>query len=154
MNEIVLPQHTNALGTVFGGVIMSWIDICAAMTAQRHARSIVVTASMDALDFIAPVHLGQHVTLRGMVNYVGRTSMEVGVRVEAEDPLTGEKRQAASAYLTFVALGSDGQPQPVRPLAPETTEDEIRCEEARARRQQRLELAQQRKRLRALHGRE
>jgi len=151
MNELVLPQHTNAHGTIFGGVIMSWMDICAAMAAQRHARSVVVTASMDALDFIAPVHKGQLVNLRSMVNYVGTTSMEVGVRVEAEDPLTGERTHAASAYLTFVALDAEGRPQPVRPLLPETPEERLRFEEARARRQQRLLLAQERRQIRARH---
>ncbi len=147
MNQLVLPQHTNSLGTVFGGTIMSWIDICAAMSAQRHARKVVVTASMDQLDFCAPIKGGQLVNLRATVNYVGRTSMEVGVRVEAEDTLTGERVHAASAYLTFVALDAAGQPVEVRRLAPTTAGEKLRFEEARARRRTRLELEAARSRL-------
>lgn len=152
MNELVLPTHTNALGTIFGGQIMAWIDICAAMAAMRHARRQCVTASMDALDFIAPVRLGQLVNLKAMVNYVGRTSMEVGVRVEAEDPLTGARVHAASAYLTFVAIDASGRPVPARPLAPETPDERLRFEEARARREQRLDLSRERSRLREAHA--
>ena len=152
MNQIVLPQHTNALGTAFGGTIMSWVDICAALCAQRHCRRAVVTASMDQLDFVMPVRQGQMVNLRGMVNFVGRTSMEVGVRVEAEDMLTGLRVHAASAYLTFVALDGEGKPCVVRALAPETGLEKQRCEEAQARRQQRLDLAAQRKRIAARHA--
>ncbi len=151
MNQLVLPPDTNVLGTAFGGVVMSWIDICAAMAAQRHARSVVVTASMDQLDFIAPIRAGHIVNLRAMVNYCGRTSMEVGVRVESEDPLTGERAHAASAYLTFVALDAAGRPRPVPPVAPETREERLRFEEARARRQQRLALAAERRRLAEVH---
>lgn len=152
MNQLVLPQHTNALGTVFGGTIMSWIDICAAMSAQRHARRVVVTASMDQLDFLAPIRNGQLVNLRSMVNFVGRSSMEVGVRVEAEEILTGERVHAASAYLTFVALDADARPVPVRPMVPETREEKLRWEEAKARRAQRLALANQRRVLAAQHA--
>lgn len=152
MNELVLPTHTNALGTIFGGQIMAWIDICAAMAAMRHARRQCVTASMDALDFIAPVRLGQLVNLKAMVNYVGRTSMEVGVRVEAEDLVTGERVHAASAYLTFVVIDATGQPVPARPLAPATPEERLRFEEARARREQRLDLNRERSRLKAAHA--
>jgi acyl-CoA hydrolase len=152
MNQLVLPQHTNALGTVFGGTIMSWIDICAAMSAQRHARQVVVTASMDQLDFLAPIHGGQLVNLRSMVNYVGRTSMEVGVRVEAENTLTAERVHAASAYLTFVALDASSRPMPVRPMVPETRKEKLRWEEAQARRAQRLALAHQRRELAERHA--
>jgi acyl-CoA hydrolase len=152
MNELLLPQHTNGLGTAFGGVIMSWIDICAAMAAQRHARSVVVTASMDQLDFLAPIKSGQLVNLRAMVNYVHRTSMEVGVRIEAEDTLTGDRVHAASAYLTFVALDSDGQPRKVAPLTPETRAERLRWQEAQARREKRLALARERLRLAREHS--
>jgi len=152
MNELVLPTHTNALGTIFGGQIMAWIDICAGMCAMRHARAQCVTASMDALDFIAPAHTGELVNLKGMVNYVGRTSLEVGVRVEAEDPRTGDRRHTASAYLTFVAIDPDGTPIPVRRLEPSTPEERLRYEEAEARRQQRLALARERSRLREAHA--
>jgi acyl-CoA hydrolase len=147
MSQIVLPQHTNALGTAFGGTIMSWVDICAALSAQRHSRRAVVTASMDQLDFVAPIRAGQMVSLRAMVNYAGRTSMEVGVRVEAEDMLTGERVHAASAYLTFVALDDEGRPCAVRPLVPETEQDKLRWAEAQVRREQRLELAARRREL-------
>ncbi len=153
MNELVLPTHTNALGTIFGGQIMAWIDICAAMAAHRHARSAVVTASMDALDFIAPVRLGHIVNLKSMVNCVGRTSMEVGVRVETEEPLTGVRVHTASAYLTFVSLTPDGTPQPVRGLELETDEERVRWAEAQARRAQRKQLASERQRIRAEHER-
>ena len=147
MNQLVLPPHTNALGTAFGGTIMSWIDICAGMSAQRHSRCVVVTASMDQLDFKAAITLGQLVTLRSIVNYVGRTSMEVGVRVEAEDTLTGERTHAASAYLTFVAIDKQGNPTPVPSLSPETDAEKLRFEEAKARRAQRLALAKERHQL-------
>ena len=152
MNQLVMPQHTNALGTVFGGTIMGWIDICAAMSAQRHARRVVVTASMDQLDFLAPIKNGQLVSLRGVVNYVGRTSMEVGVRVEAEDTLSGDRVHAASAYLTFVAIDVDGKPVEVPRLTPQTAEEKLRWDEANARRQQRLALAAERKRLAEQHA--
>ena len=105
---MVLPPHTNALGTAFGGTVMAWVDICAAMAAQRHARRPVVTASMEAVDFIAPIRLGHLVHLRATVDYVGRTSMIVGVRVEAEDAISGARAHAANAFVTFVALGEDG----------------------------------------------
>jgi acyl-CoA hydrolase len=147
MNQLVLPQHTNSLGTAFGGAVMSWIDICAAMSAQRHARKIVVTASMDALDFIAPIKGGQLVNLRSTVNYVGRTSMEVGVRVEAEDTLTGVRVHAASAYLTFVAIDDEGHATAVRPLTPVHDDEKLRWREAEARRKQRLTLAREREQL-------
>jgi acyl-CoA hydrolase len=152
MNQLVLPQHTNSLGTVFGGTIMSWIDICAAMSAQRHARSVVVTASMDQLDFLAPIKNGQLVNLRSAVNYVGRTSMEVGVRVEAEDTLTGERVHAASAYVTFVAIDAAGKPVEVPRLTLETADEKLRWDEAKARRQQRLTLAAERRRLAEEHA--
>lgn len=148
MNQLVLPTHANALGTVFGGQIMAWIDICAALAAMRHARTQCVTASMDALDFILPIQVGDIVNLRAMVNFVGRTSLEVGVRVEAGDPIAGVRHHAASAYLTFVALGADKRPTTVPPLRLETPEERLRSEEARARRDQRLALAAAR---RALH---
>jgi len=151
MNELVLPSHANALGSVFGGQIMAWIDIAAALASMRHARTQCVTASMDTLDFIVPIQVGHVVNLRAMVNFVGRTSLEVGVRVEAGDPISGVREHAASAYLTFVAVGPDRRPVPVRPLIIETPEERLRLQEARARREQRLELARARKTLRAQH---
>ncbi len=141
MTELVLPSHTNALGTIFGGTVMSWIDIAAAISAMRHARRQVVTASIDALNFVTPIKLGYVVQIHAMVNYVSRTSMEVGVRVDAENPHTGESKHAVTAYTTFVALDEHGKPTPVAPLTPKTPEDKRRYEEAKVRREARIALA-------------
>jgi acyl-CoA hydrolase len=138
MTELVLPSHTNALGTIFGGVIMSWIDIAAAIASQRHSGREVVTASLDTLSFIAPVKKGWVVNLKASVNYVSRTSMEIGVRVEAEDPKTGELFHTASAYTTFVALGANGQPTEVPSLILETDEEKRRNMAGKKRREYRL----------------
>lgn len=142
MTEIVLPSHANALGTVFGGVIMSWIDIAGAIAAQRHARRVVVTASIDALHFISPVKVGYIVHLRAMVNSTSRTSMEVGVRVDSENPITGELVHTASAYATFVALDDHGRPTEVSPIFPQTQEEKRRFEAAKERRAARIALAE------------
>lgn len=138
MTELVLPVHTNSLGSIFGGVIMSWIDICAAIAAQRHANCEVVTASVDHLNFVAPVYKGWVVNLKSSVNFVSKTSMEVGVRVDAENPRTGEVFHTASAYLTFVALGSDGKPRAIPSLELESEEDRRRNQSAETRRKHRL----------------
>lgn len=138
MTQLVLPIHTNSLDTIFGGVIMSWIDICAAIAAQRHAACEVVTASVDRLDFLAPVHKGWVVNLKSSVNFVGRTSMEVGVRVDAENPRTGEHFHTASAYLTFVALDSHGKPRVLNALVPQSPEEIRRHSAAQNRRTSRL----------------
>jgi acyl-CoA hydrolase len=140
MTEIVLPGDTNALGTIFGGKVMQWIDIAASVAGMRHSGGSVVTASIDALTFLTPIHLGEIVQLRAQVNYVGRTSMEIGVRVEAEDPRTGARRYTTKAYLTFVAIDAAGQPRPIPPLTLETDEDRRRNEDAQARRAARLAL--------------
>ncbi len=139
MTELVLPSHTNALDTIFGGVIMSWIDICAAIAAQRHSQKAVVTASIDKLSFIAPVRKGWVVNLKASVNFVSRTSMEVGVRVDAENPKTGEVFHTASAYTTFVAIGGSGKPAEVPPLIIENSEQQRRFDQAKARRAARLQ---------------
>lgn len=138
MTQIVLPQNANALGNVFGGQIMSWIDICAAVAAQRHCRGIVVTASIDAVNFIAPVLVGHNVILKSRVNAAFNTSVECGVSVWKEDPFTGEIEKAAQAYATFVALDTTGQKRPVPPLEVVTDEDKRREKAAHARRAQRL----------------
>ncbi len=143
MTEMVLPSDTNALGTIFGGKVVSLIDIAAAMAAGKHARSVVVTASIDALHFVAPVKLGEYVHIKASVNYAGRTSMEVGVRVDKENPLTGEMKHTATAYLTFVALDSDGKPKPVPPVAPATDRERRRYEAAKIRRLARIRLAEE-----------
>lgn len=139
MSELVLPSHTNALDSIFGGVIVSWIDIAAAISAQRHARMPVVTASIDAMNFVAPVYKGWIVNLKAAVNFVSRTSMEIGVRVDAENPIMGKTFHTASAYLTFVALGTDGKPTLVPPVKPETAEQIRRFKAAEKRRQLRLQ---------------
>lgn len=139
MTWIVMPGQANALGTVFGGQIMAWVDVCAAVSAQRFARGPVVTAAMDSLSFLAPIQKGQIVVVRSQVNWAGRTSMEVGARVECEDPLTGALTHTSSAYLTFVALDAHGKPLPVPELVPETEEQARRFREAISRRESRLE---------------
>jgi acyl-CoA hydrolase len=136
--EIVLPGHTNPLGSIFGGRVMELVDVTAGVAASRHARAVVVTASMDELHFREPVRLGDILMLYASVNYAGRTSMEVGVRVEREDPLTGQRVHTATAYLTFVALDPTGKPRPVPPLIAETDEERRRMDNAKIRREQRL----------------
>ena len=143
MTQLVLPSHANALGTVFGGTILSWIDIAAAIAAGRHARRTVVTASLDAVHFIAPVRVGFVVQIKASVNFASRTSMEVGVRVDSENPLTGEIRHTVTAYTTFVALDDLGKPTPVPAIAPETPEQQRRFQQAQQRRASRIRLAEE-----------
>jgi acyl-CoA hydrolase len=138
MTQLVLPTHTNALDTVFGGTVMSWIDIAAAIAAQRHSNREVVTASIDQLDFIAPIRRGWVVNLKASVNFTSRTSMEIGIRVDAENPKTSEMFHTASAYMTFVALGSDGKPTEVPQLVLESDVERKRYMQAEKRRQLRL----------------
>lgn len=116
MTQLLLPGHTNTLGDAFGGQIAAWVDICGAVSAQRFCRGVVVTASMDQLHFLRPVRRGMVVVLQGRVNQAWRTSMEVGVRVDAEDPSTGLRSHCCSAYLTFVKIGEDGRPLPIPTL--------------------------------------
>jgi uncharacterized protein (TIGR00369 family) len=131
-------QDANLSGNVHGGVIMRLTDTAAGIAAVRHSGGRVVTAAMDEMAFIEPVFLGELLTLYAQVNDVGRTSMEVGVRVEAENARTGDRRHVSSAYLVFVALDPDGEPRPVPPLRPESDEEKRRMEEAKIRRQHRL----------------
>lgn len=138
MTWIVMPGQANALGTVFGGQIMAWVDVCAAVSAQRFARSAVVTAAMDQLGFRAPIKQGHVVVLQAMVNWAGRSSMEVGVRVEGEDPLTGERVHTSTAYLTFVAVEPDGTKCSLPTLAPTTDDEKRRWLQGHERRQVRL----------------
>jgi acyl-CoA hydrolase len=153
MTQIVLPGFTNAHGNAFGGQIAAWCDICAAVSAQRFARGPVVTASMDELHFLEPVKQGMVVVLRAMVNRAWRTSIEVGVRVEAEDPHTGLRTHCCSAYLTFVALGADGRPRTVPPLDPgPDPAAQRRFAEAALRRDARLHMRDLRRRARAGEG--
>lgn len=143
MTQIVLPSHTNALGSIFGGTVMSWIDIAAAIAAGRHSRKVVVTASVDALHFIAPIKLGQIVHVRAKVNFASKTSMEVGVRVDSENPLTGEMHHNVSAYTTFVALDQNGKPTPVPGVSPQSPDEKRRFKEAQKRRAARIALAEE-----------
>src|SRR3954462_1465733 len=121
----MMPGDANNMGHVFGGVIMSMMDKCAAISAFRHCRAPVVTASIDRVDFREPILVGDLVVMKASVNYVGTTSMEVGVRVEAEELLTGRRRHTNSCYLTFVAVDRNGRPIGVPGLVPET-DDQVR----------------------------
>jgi acyl-CoA hydrolase len=137
-SELALPNDANGLGNLLGGKIMHIVDLAGAIAATKHCRNVVVTASIDHMDFIRPVRLGQWVRLRASVNRAFRTSMEVGVKVWVEDLIRGGQEHVSSAYLTFVAINPEGHAIPVPPLITETTEDERRFEEAGARREYRL----------------
>lgn len=146
MTELVLPSHTNNHGTAFGGQIAAWCDISAAISAQRFCRKPVVTASMDELHFLHPVKKGMVVILRSQVNQAWRTSMEVGVRVEAEDPFSGSIVHCCSAYLTFVALDAHGKPCAIPKLDYQECEEYIlRGVDAQRRREARLSMKEERK---------
>ncbi|MBI2940296.1 MAG: hypothetical protein HYY04_07620 [Chloroflexi bacterium] len=138
MSELMQPTDANPSGNVHGGAIMKLVDTAAAVVAQKHARCRVVTARIDSMSFLRPVYVGELVTVSAAVNEVGHTSLEVGVRVDAENLLTGEVRHVSSAYLVFVALDRAGRPRPVPPLIVETTEERRRMAEAKLRREHRL----------------
>lgn len=140
MAQVMIPQDTNPAGNVHGGIIMKLIDTAAAVVAGRHSRSNTVTASIDRLDFHHPVYVGDLLFLKAGLNMAGKTSMEIGVRVEAENFMTGEVRHTASAYLTFVALDNNGRPKEVPPLILETEVDVRRNREALARKESRFAL--------------
>ena len=139
MTELILPNDANTLGNLLGGRLMHFIDLVGAMAAYRHARAHVVTASMDHIDFIAPVHVGDLLILKSTVNRAFRTSMEVGVKVWVEHAIDGTMRHVASAYLTFVAIDRQGQRVPVPPLAPDTAHEERRFADAGLRRARSIE---------------
>ena len=138
MTELMMPHHANVLGNVFGGVILSLVDRVAAVAAIRHAGRHCVTVSVDKVDFKEPIRIGELVTAYARVNYTGRTSMEVGVRIVAENMITGDRRDTNSCYVTFVALGEDGRPAEIPPLVPKTPEEKRRWQRARMRRVERL----------------
>jgi len=140
--QLVLPNDTNQLGNLLGGTLMHWIDIAAAIAAQRHSERVCVTASVDELNFHEPIKLGEIVTLQASVNRAFRTSMEVGVIVTASRLHGGPPRRATNAYLTFVALDDTGEPADVPEVIPETEDEKRRFEEARGRRQHRLQQRQ------------
>ena len=133
MHELVLPNDTNVLGNVHGGRVMCLMDICAAMSAYKHARKPVVTASVDQLDFLAPAKKGDILILKSSVNYAHRTSMEIGVRIDAESPFTGEVRHTATAYLTFVAIDKNNKPSVISKIQPETDDEKRRYDRAKKR---------------------
>jgi uncharacterized protein (TIGR00369 family) len=139
LSQQMMPSDANPLGNVHGGHIMKLIDEAGALAAMRHAHRPVVTITMDSVSFLSPVRVGHLVTLRGSVNWVGKTALEVGVRVEAENPITGELTHTNSAYAVYVALDDRGKPCSVPPLILETEEDRRRWEEAETRQQIRLQ---------------
>ena len=134
--QVVLPNDTNPLGNVLGGRVMHWIDMIAAVVAHRHSKRPVVTASMERLEFHSPIRLGQIAILKAAMNYVGQTSMEVGVEVYAEDPMNGKRYHTSSAILTYVALDDSGKPTPVPPLHAKTAEEKRRYQEGEKRSQE------------------
>ena len=143
VSELMMPGDTNNHGNVFGGVVLSMVDRAAAVAAMRHSGCPVVTVSIDRVDFKEPIYAGELVMCKARVNYVGRTSMEVGVRVEAENLLTGERRHTNTCYLTFVAIDDDGKPLGVRPLDLETEIDRRYWADAKRRREYREALAKE-----------
>jgi acyl-CoA hydrolase len=139
-SELALPNDANGLGNVLGGKVMHLVDLAAAMAGMRHARRPVVTAALDSMRFLHPVKIGQLIVLRSSVNRVFNTSMEIGVKVETENLMTGRKLHTCSAYLTFVALDENGKPAPIPPVIPETEEEQRRYREAGERREYRLAM--------------
>jgi acyl-CoA hydrolase len=135
-----MPDQANPYGTAFGGVIVAWMDMIASMAAQRHCGKEVVTAGIDSIVFKEPIHVGDHVVLKSSINYAGRTSMEVGVRVIRENPYSGTEVVATTAHLTFVALGENKKPIAVPPILPESDDEKRRYENAKIRVQARKDL--------------
>jgi len=138
MTELVLPNHTNQLGNLLGGQLMHWIDICAALSAAKHNQRVCVTASVDRIDFHHPIKLGDAVTLTSTINRVFTTSVEVGVKVYAQNFREGTKIHTNTAYLTFVSVDSDGRPVKAIEGIPETKDEKRRYDEALTRRENRL----------------
>ena len=139
MHELILPNDTNLLGNVLGGRVMHLMDMCAAMSAYKHARTAVVTASVDRLDFLAPAKMGEIMILKSSVNYTGKSSMEVGVRIESENPKTGDIYHTSSAYLTFVSLNENGKPKRVDNINPKNDNEIRRFNEGKVRHEERKE---------------
>ncbi len=137
---LLMPDQANPHGTAFGGVIMAWMDMIASMAAQKHCGKEVVTAGIDSIIFKEPISIGDHVVLKASVNYAGRTSMEIGVRVIREDPYTNTRIIATTAHLTFVALDDNKRPTAVPAILPETTDEKRRYENAQIRVRNRKEL--------------
>jgi len=152
MTEMVLPNDANVHGSVLGGRVMHLMDVCAAVAANRHSHSGVVTAAVDGMEFLGPVPVGHLLVLKASVNFAARTSMEVGVKVWAEDPRTGERRHTSSAFLTFVAVDREGRPVEVPPVLPETEEEKRRFADGRRRRDARLRSREEKRARRAAEG--
>jgi acyl-CoA hydrolase len=138
LTELMMPHHANIMGNVFGGHILSLVDRVAAVAAIRHSRKPCVTVSVDKVDFREPIHVGELVTAYARVNHAGRTSMEVGVKIVAEEVITGDKRHTNSCYITYVALDEAGRPTEVPPIAPETPDEKRRYDRAAKRRANRV----------------
>jgi acyl-CoA hydrolase len=138
MTELVLPQHSNVLGTAFGGTVLAWIDVAGAICAQRHTGCVSVTAAIDEVNFLSPIRVGDVVVLTARMNAAFRSSVEVEVSVMVEDRKTAHRRACVDAFMTFVAVDEGGKPTEVPPLLAETSDDERRAREAGARRQARL----------------
>jgi acyl-CoA hydrolase len=135
MTDIILPAQTNNHGTIFGGEVMSYVDRIASITAMRHSGLPVVTASFDSLDFLSPIRLGEMIILNASVTWTGRTSMEIMVTIEAENPRKQERRVTGVSFLTFVAVDENGRPIPIPPIEPETDEEKYQYELAKERAQ-------------------
>lgn len=146
MSQLMMPHHANIAGTVYGGVLLSIADSVAYVCAARHAGPNCVTVSVDQVDFREPIRIGELVTLKASVNYVGRTSMEIGIRIEAENLKTGDRRHTNSCYFTMVSLDEAGRPSPVPRLICETPVEKKRSKEGQIRREHAKELAEKRKR--------
>ncbi|MGH7673817.1 MAG: acyl-CoA thioesterase [Gemmatimonadales bacterium] len=138
LTELMMPNHANIMGNVFGGHILSLVDRVAAVAAIRHARKPCVTVSVDKVDFREPIHVGELVTAYARVNFAGKTSMEVGVKIVTENVLTGERRHTNSCYVTYVALDDKGEPTPVAAIVPETADEKRRYDRAAKRRAARV----------------
>jgi uncharacterized protein (TIGR00369 family) len=139
LTQLMEVTDANIAGNVHGGVIMRLVDTAAALAAIKHSGGVALTVGIDEMTFLEPVQIGEVVVLRACVNDVGRTSMECGVRVEAEDPLTGIVRHVNSAYLVFVAVDAEGRPRPVSPIVAESGDERRRQREAKLRRERRIE---------------
>ena len=138
LTELMMPHHANVMGNVFGGHLLALVDRVAAVAAIRHSRRPCVTVSVDKVDFREPILVGELVTAYARVNFAGRTSMEIGVKVVAENVLTGARRHTNSCYLTYVALDDRGEPTPVPPVVPETADEKRRHDRAAQRRAARV----------------
>jgi acyl-CoA hydrolase len=143
--DLAEPQSQNVAGTLFGGVLLGFIDRAAAFCAMKHAGRPVVTKSFDSVEFNEPIYIGELVVAKASVNFTGTTSMEIGVKVFAQNPITGDERHTNTCYATFVALDENGRPARVPPVAPETEDEQRRFEAGRARREERLAKRRTRK---------